>query len=452
MIKTLYRLAVTMPGLLLCLIATGCSDKSESEIVAAWGDVHVTLSDFERSYFYYWQTTHQPDSPELRRQYAIQMIEEELIADSALTSGLVAEKDIRPILEREQDYFLRRRYLEKTIKDTLTAVSDTELEEALQRSRIRLRVRQLYARTEDSICVLEAQLKQGTAFKKLARETIPDPLFAMREGDLGWIGWGDTDLHVEDVLYSMERGNVSEPVESLMGWHIFRIDSIEKTIDFNTSDDPFEVREIRQKLFRRKLETAGARHYRDLIWSKPLRVRVSLFKDLWRLIEPHLPGTTKERALFAYQGIENDLTPTMKNNVLAEVDGEPFTVGEFIRSVPDLPRHLMRPNLKKAVEVAIRDKIVKNEALQQGIDQDPVVQEKVMRSRIKYLYYRTLAVLDSLDKARLTSARPETDKSDRIDYPQLHENYLPSSYAADEVNVFPEILEKAYTNESQTIF
>lgn len=452
MSKPLYTLALTMTGLLLCLIATGCSDKKESEIVAAWGDVHVTLSDFERSYFYYWQTTHRPDSPELRRQYAIQMIEEELIADSALTSGLVAEKDIRSILEREQDYFLRRRYLEKTVRDTLTPITEAELQEALHRNRIRLRVRQLYARTEDSIRVLEAQLKQGVDFEKLARQTIPDPLFAMRDGDLGWIGWGDTDLPVEDLLYSMERGDVSEPVESLMGWHIFRIDSIEKTIDFNTSDDPFEVREIRQKLFRRKLEMAGARHYRDLIWSKPLRVHVSLFKDLWRLIEPHLPGNTKERALFAYQGIETDLTPTMKNDVLAEVDGEPFTIGEFIRSIPDLPRHLMRPNLKKAVEVAVRDKIVKNEALKRGIDQDPVVQEKVRRSRIKYLYYRTLAVLDSLEKARFVSDGPETVKSDQTYYPRLHENHLPSSYEADKVDVFPEILKKAYTNESQTIF
>jgi len=294
------------------------------------------------------------------------------------------------------EYFLRRRYLEITVKDSIPAITDQEIQLALTRLNKSMRVHQLYARTKEEILNLNQRLQSGEKFETLASKTMPNPIIAEREGDLGWINWGDTDLPVENVLYQLKKGEVSKPVQSLMGWHIFRIDSEKVTLDFNTANQPLLRKEISQKLFNRKLDMAAAYHYRELIWSKSLAINAKLFKDIWDYLKPIIPKNAKEGALKGFKNLEVNLKTDLSEQVVARFDNEPFTVGEFISAVPYLPRDLLRPNLKKAIEVAVRDKIVVQEALSKGIDRDPVVKEKVNRSKITFSYYAALANADSM--------------------------------------------------------
>lgn len=398
MIKPCQLLILLLFG---ALIFVHCAKEPPAEICAAWGDIRLTLADFERSYFNYWQMLPDRDSPELRRQFARQLIEQEIIVRRALKNGEVDEKKIKSFMSRDSSYFLRRRYLEKVIRDTLPPVTAEELTTALQRRNIRMRVRQLYAQSEAEINQLHQRLKSGERFEDLARSTMPDPYFAQREGDLGWIGWGDTDLPVEEVLYRLETGRASQPVQSLMGWHILRVDSVKHTWSFQQDDNVFLRREMRHRIMDRKLDMAAAYHLRGLIWSKQLAVDTRLFQDIWNHLAPLLPKDARDGALRGYSGLETNLNEELGRQNLAYVDGQPFTVAEFIAAVPTLPRNLLRPNLKKAIELAVRDKIIVQEALQIGLDKDSVIQEKIHRSRTNYLYYLILARADSIHGHRV---------------------------------------------------
>jgi len=413
LIKHYHLLILLLFGV---FIFVQCAKEPPAEIAAAWGDIRITLSDFERSYFNYWQMLPDRDSPELRRQFARQLVEQEIIVRRALKNGEVDEGKIESLLSRDLSYFLRRRYLEKTIKDTIAPVSDEELATALQRRNISMRVRQLYAQSEAEINQLHQRLQAGERFEDLARSTMPDPYFAQREGDLGWIGWGDTDLPVEEVLYGLETGRVSQPVQSLMGWHILRVDSVKYTWSFHQDDNVFLRREMRHRIMDRKLDMAAAYHLRDLIWSKSLAVDTRLFQDIWNYLAPLLPKNAKEGALRGYSDLEVNLTKELGRQSVAYVDGQPFTVAEFITAVPTLPRNLLRPNLKKAIEIAVRDKIIVQEALQKGLDKDPVVREKMNRSRTAYLYYAILANADSIHGQRVNLQDYYRDNQHRYIY------------------------------------
>ncbi len=382
----------------MCWLALAACQGERPPLVAEWREIKITRSDFERSYFQYWQTTSAPDSPELRRQFAQQMIEQELIAQVGMARGLHQTAAVQRAVQRDFRRFLRRRYLEVTLKDTIAAPTAAEIDVALQRQNTQLRVRQLFAKSEEEIHGLRRQLQQGVPFEALAAATLPDGALARAGGDLGWLGWGDTDLPVEEVLYQLKRGEVSPPVQSLMGWHVFRVDSIRTTLRFGEVT-PWEREDVYQRLLSRRLDMAAARHLRELVWNKPLVVNMAVLGRVWEYLAPILQHSTQPRWPQALQEIERKPPLDLFQEIAATVAGEPFTVQEFFEALPELPRHLLQPNLKKALEVALRDKILTATAQAGGFANDPVVAEKTRRAKLQYTCYATLAAQDSVADA-----------------------------------------------------
>lgn len=72
----------------------------------------------------------------------------------------------------------------------------------------------------DSIFAL---LQGGADFAETARTCSEDQPTAARGGVMGWIGPHNLLKEIEDKLYSMHVDEVSEPFQSTVGWHIFRL-------------------------------------------------------------------------------------------------------------------------------------------------------------------------------------------------------------------------------------
>lgn len=67
---------------------------------------------------------------------------------------------------------------------------------------------------------LYAALKAGADFAELARTYSDDRGSAENGGQLPWLGPGQTVKEFEDVVYSLKKGEISEPFLSTVGYHI----------------------------------------------------------------------------------------------------------------------------------------------------------------------------------------------------------------------------------------
>ena len=79
---------------------------------------------------------------------------------------------------------------------------------------------------EDARLQLTAVLRRladGEDFPNLARIHSDDTGSATRGGDLGWLNPGDTVPEFEAVLDSLDPGEVSEPFQTVFGWHIVEV-------------------------------------------------------------------------------------------------------------------------------------------------------------------------------------------------------------------------------------
>ncbi len=64
------------------------------------------------------------------------------------------------------------------------------------------------------------QIVDGADFGELAKENSDDPTSANLGGDMGWFQMGAYGERVEQMLVGLAVGQVSEPFQSQVGWHI----------------------------------------------------------------------------------------------------------------------------------------------------------------------------------------------------------------------------------------
>lgn len=71
-----------------------------------------------------------------------------------------------------------------------------------------------------------AALQAGADFGEMARKLSQDPGTAIRGGEIPqWLGRQQLVTAYADAAFTMEVGQVSEPVQSEFGWHIIRVDN-----------------------------------------------------------------------------------------------------------------------------------------------------------------------------------------------------------------------------------
>jgi peptidyl-prolyl cis-trans isomerase SurA len=73
------------------------------------------------------------------------------------------------------------------------------------------------------------EIRNGADFAVAARRFSHDVASAQRGGDLDWFRRGVMVRPFEEVAFSLKRGTVSNPVETVFGYHIIQVQQIQPT-------------------------------------------------------------------------------------------------------------------------------------------------------------------------------------------------------------------------------
>ena len=81
--------------------------------------------------------------------------------------------------------------------------------------------------TEEEAKAIKAQLDEGADFAELAKEKSTGPT-GPNGGSLGWFGKGQMVKEFENAVTGLEKGQVSDPVQTQFGWHIILLNDTRK--------------------------------------------------------------------------------------------------------------------------------------------------------------------------------------------------------------------------------
>lgn len=166
--------------------------------------------------------------PDQKRMSLLEfLIDNQLFADAAegdkLGEGPAFESRVNYLKRRA----LRELYFEKVIK---ASVSDADAKKLyddqvkLLKPEEEVQARHILVESEDKAKELAEKIKGGGKFEDIAKENSKDPGSKDDGGNLGYFGHGQMVPQFEEVVFKMQKGDISAPVQTQFGWHLIKVE------------------------------------------------------------------------------------------------------------------------------------------------------------------------------------------------------------------------------------
>lgn len=262
-------------GLLVLVIIigvsiAGCSNSSASddEVVAKVGDMTITKSEFY---------------DELVKQNGAQVLDV-LVADKIMQAEVkkqtieISDEEIEEDFEEMKDFYGSEEDLNKEletygltiedVKDNIKSnlqierllepyidITDEEMAKHFEENKAsfgneeQVKASHILVETEDVALEVKAKLDAGEDFAELAKEYSIDEANSQLGGNLGYFAESKMVAEFSDAAFSLEVGEISDPVKTNFGYHIIKIeDKMEEKVPVLEES----IEEIKGQLFQTK--------------------------------------------------------------------------------------------------------------------------------------------------------------------------------------------------------
>ena len=166
-------------------------------------------------------------APEQKRDYLVTYLADVIVLSQAAEQQKLGDSaDVKRQLSFDRNKVLMEALLQKAGKaaqtdDALHKVYDDAVKQ--MKGEEEVHARHILVATEQEAKDLEAQLKNGADFAKLAKEKSKDPSGAANGGDLGWFTKDQMVPAFADAAFKLAKGQISDPVKTQFGWHVIEV-------------------------------------------------------------------------------------------------------------------------------------------------------------------------------------------------------------------------------------
>ncbi len=227
-------------------------------------------------------------------------------------------------------------------------------------------VEQAYARVEE----LRQRLAQGESFEALAETYSDDGGSARRGGMLGWLERGDTVEAFETALFSLDEGQVSQPVRSPFGYHLIQVEAVERgdAPDFETVRDELRRDLLRERVGGQLFEMAD--ELANIAFEQPAGLEPAAEAlGLEIRVSDWIPRTGADTGLARYRQVveaafHEDVLEHAYNSDLIEVADDHFLVVrlEDYRPAAPEPLEAVADEIREALRLQEADTIARRRA------------------------------------------------------------------------------------------
>jgi len=244
------------------LILTGCKEKED--VIAKIGDEKITVESFSErimsappAYQAYINT--EPG----KKQFVDLLVREKLILESAKQAGINKRDEYKNSLEAfkseqkrqlrdYEDGLLIDMYL-KEVQENIFSANDEEINKYYQEHKedfdhpIAVVAKHILVPTKEEAEIAFERINKGESFDKVAQEMSTDKVSAQRGGQIGPFRKGELVKEFEEVVFNLQKGEISDIVETPFGLHIITKVSEEKLRPIPEDVAKAEIKNIIEK-------------------------------------------------------------------------------------------------------------------------------------------------------------------------------------------------------------
>lgn len=357
---------------------SGCDSVNDESVVATVNGNPITVGYLEAKWAK--MAENQPDLfpdslslEEIQDRVLDTLIKKELIVITARQEGFVDDETFQKAYEGHKEYKLIELLKNRMIVDKIPDFTEEQLREQHRYLGRQADSRHIEVATEEEAWDIYRKLQAGElSFHDAVMEysTHQD-----REagGKMPTVAFGTSIESIENTLFNMEEGEISEPVKVPSGWALFILDDL-----VTQEAPPFEQvkDQIRKRLEVRALRSIGDAHGDRVLNKYGFEFNYDTAKE----IVPLMPDDLTPSQLNDPPVLEKpilDLSEEQKRMVLYEVEGEKFTLADFSDEYDELSAYA-RPQKAagaKGIYNYVRRKMINRvmpkEAKAMGLETDP---------------------------------------------------------------------------------
>jgi len=319
------------------------------------------------------------DSQNLREDFLDELIQRCLLAREATRTELDSDQYLSMRVSAYQNQCMREAHYRKTIEPQIK-ITESDIQEAYPFTQDQRRIRHLFTETRAAADSLYQQLKEGVPFENLAEEVFADTDLAEKGGDLGWIQWAQMEYNLGMAAFRQKLNEYSSPVQSQYGWHIIQVLDYKKNPLITRHEYELHCRKAEALL---KSDQMAAEMIRNLMQNADIKVYPRIMKPVGEQLSLQLKRKPSSWDIMNEMQLSNAEVirirtglREMQNEILAEVNGEPLTVGEFICDLPFVPYDALYRSYKSAMDFVFRDVAITKKARAMGLDRSEDVRRK----------------------------------------------------------------------------
>jgi len=391
-----------------------CSTRLDRDTAALVNNEKISIDDLAYSVHFFPQWAPNKKGRELVDAHLNLLIDKKLFAQEGRRRGF----DRTPLVKQVSDWAEKDQMVLALYRDEIrnkVQISEDQIKEAYFKGREQVRLRHLFARSEQDALRLKAQLDAGVPFETLAAQTFKDSTLQHNGGDLGFVGYSDIDEKLAEVAFELPKGVVSPPVRSRWGYHLLRVDEKRQQVFYTPGEYQNQHESIAADVRKQEEKKAAGVFVAGLMAPQDVKMMNKAFDQLCLEVKGMILGA--ERLLPNYQPMlgsaelqqmERRLSP-IGAQTLVTFRGGKWTIQDFVDRlaqlpISDRPRLDSPAHLRHDIGVMIMREFLAREATQRGLDRDPGVRDAVQRWQDEYTFSSLWASLTD------TLSMSETEK------------------------------------------
>lgn len=412
-ISTLKALNWLLYLTLIILISDlGFAQNSDEGVIAKVGNKFITTDEFTERY----ELTPQINAgmigseKSLKSEFLYSLVAEKLWALEAESMGLDKSELITSTYEAIEEMYVRDALYKEEILDKVN-ISDEYLAEAFLRNSKILNLNYIYSENYKEIELIYGQLKNGTNFYTIM---LQRPESKLQENPYA-VSYGQMEKAVEDKLYSLRLGEITEPVKAPNGWYIFKLLSIQEkrveNIEQVQSQEKYVLKVAKQTIIDSLYNDFFSTFFKDInaVTNKELLFQFSdLVIEILRNRSQQDSITSNNKIYLTSDDlydIEADLGTQKLNAVFIKLDDQSLTIDDFMQElaiekfyVDSLDTDHIKGRLNYYVRKFIEHELFAWEGYKRGLQNFPEVRRELNIWKSYYLSEALRkAMIDSIE-------------------------------------------------------
>jgi len=355
-------------------------------IIAYTDDLCLDAELFKTQYLAYASVASVRDSQESRLLFLEELIHRLSVARWAETENLLSEEGVTMNLEGHLRVQTAKKWIQDQVRPVVDKATQEDIRDAFRKKNSRLELAQIFTREQSKITEYQQRIQNGEDFIALAKEAMKIIGEDTTQYYMGWVGWKDMGIGPENMAYSLEPGQISAPVSSRNGWHIFLLLNKEERFYADLSTYENERQSLAEAIYARRVEERSQSWVDSLRSQYPLELYTSHLESLkgW-LNQQNLQSSPYLIQEKARREIQEELFELDLEVVLANVGPYNFTTHDFLIALPHIPSYLLTSNIREAVEFALTDYLFSKEAVEDGYLDDSAIKNLLRLAKINAL-------------------------------------------------------------------